>query len=106
MTTHQTDDFEAWMRQANAMQAELIEARSRLFQVEVAGTSGPVTISLGATGELHDVRFDGHHLPDADSLRRDILAAHAQALAAVREAVESTMRPFQTMIDNFESEGR
>ncbi len=106
MTTDRTEHSAAWLQQADAIEAELTEARSMLLNMEVSGTSGPVTISLGATGELRDIRFDGGELPDAASLRSDILAAHARALTAVRETAEDMMRPLQTLFGEFEWGGR
>ena len=55
----QQASHDTWAVQANALQAQLNEARARLLEVEATGTAGPVTVVLGATGNLRDVRFAG-----------------------------------------------
>ena len=94
-----------WLHQANAMQAELTEARSRLLQTEVTGTSGPVTVTLGATGDLRDIRIEADRLPEVASLRRDILAAHERAATAIRAMAQDMIRPLQELIGGLEQGG-
>jgi DNA-binding protein YbaB len=98
-----TYSIEKWMQQASTIQAQLIEARSRLMEAEVAGISGDVTVSLGANGDLRDIRIDRDVVDDVAQLRRDIMAAHERANLAVREMAEDIMRPVQNLVGDMES---
>lgn len=92
------DGFEQWMQQANAVQAQLVQARSRLVDAEVTASSGRVTLSLSATGDLRDIRIDLDTVDDVAELQQQILAAHAEATAAIHEMARDMIRPIQDLV--------
>jgi DNA-binding protein YbaB len=89
----QQNDLDAWIKQAGALQASILQARVRLQEAEVTGTAGAgaVTVRLGATGELRDIRIDPAATGDLPALQRHIVAAHAQALADARQLTNDMM---------------
>jgi DNA-binding YbaB/EbfC family protein len=82
----QQNDLDAWIRQAGALQENILQARVRLQEAEVTGTAGAgaVAVRLSAAGELRDIRIDPAATDDVAALQRHIVAAHAQALADAR----------------------
>ena len=98
-------DYQAFLQQASAVQAELAEVHQRLLEAEVTGTSGPVTVTVSASGELRDVTIGGNPPPSVDSIRRHILAAHHDAITRVRAMAEDMMRPFHDLAHQVERGG-
>jgi DNA-binding protein YbaB len=97
-----SDAFEQWVQQANAMQTQLTEARSRLVEAEVTGASGPVSLTLGATGDLRDIHIHLDTIDDVAKLQRQIMAAHAEANAALHQIAQEMMQPFQDLVSGVE----
>jgi nucleoid-associated protein EbfC len=50
-------DLSAMLEQAQAMQAQLMDAQARLAEQTVEGSSGGVRVTVSGTGELVGVRF-------------------------------------------------
>jgi len=98
-------DYQAFMTRANAIQAQLAETHERLLEAEITGTSGPVTVTISAGGELRDVSINGSPPPSIESIRTNILAAHQHAVARAREMANELMRPFQDMLGEVERGG-
>jgi DNA-binding protein YbaB len=96
------DAFEEWAQQANAMQVQLTEARSRVLEAEVTGTSGKVTLILGANGDLRDIRIDLDTVDDVAELQRQIITAHGQANSALRRLAQDMLQPFQDLVRDAE----
>ena len=86
-------DLGSLMKQAQAMQEKLQEAQSRLAETVVEGASGGgmVKLTLKGSGELRSVEIDPDLLKpeDAEMVSDLIVAAHADAKAAMLVAVAS-----------------
>jgi DNA-binding protein YbaB len=95
-----TDNFEDWVQQANAMQAQLTQASTSLAEATATGTAGAgaVTVTLDATGELCEIRIDPRAADDVAALQRHIVTAHAEATAAIHQMAEDFLSPLNTLV--------
>jgi nucleoid-associated protein EbfC len=89
--------------QTSILQQRLLQARSRLDQAELTGTSGngAVSVVLSGSGELRAIRVSPGAVDDLNALQRHIMAAHAEAHAAVKKANEDVVVPFTQSVRNF-----
>ncbi len=89
-------DFMGMMKQAQAMQAKMVEAQAELEQVVVEGQAGggAVTLTLTAKGALKNIAIDSKLLnPDEREILEDlIVTAHAQARQKADEAMAEKMK--------------
>ncbi len=99
-------DFNALMKQAQAMQDKLQAAQARLAETTVEGSSGGgmVKLTLKGAGELTSLTIDPSLLtPDEAEILADlIVAAHADAKkkldAVQQEAMRDAAGPFAGQI--------
>lgn len=96
------NDFNHLAQRTTAMQSQFIQARSKLAEAEVTGTSGRVTLTLTATGDLRDIRIGTDAVDDIADLQQQILAAHRHATAALHDLAQDMMRPLQDLVRNLE----
>jgi nucleoid-associated protein EbfC len=99
-----TEDLGDWIAsQTSILEQRLLQARSRLHQAELTGTSGngAVTVVLNGAGELRAIRVSPDAVDDVNALQRHIIEAHAAAHAAVKKANEDAVVPFTQSVRNF-----
>jgi DNA-binding YbaB/EbfC family protein len=89
-------DFMGMMKQAQAMQAKMVEAQAELEQTIVEGEAGggAVRVALTAKGVLKNVTIDPKLMnPDEREILEDlIVTAHAQARQKADEAMTEKMK--------------
>jgi DNA-binding YbaB/EbfC family protein len=89
-------DFMGMMKQAQAMQAKMVEAQAELEQVVVEGQAGggAVKVTLTAKGALKNIAIDPKLLnPDEREILEDlIVTAHAQARQKADDAMAEKMK--------------
>lgn len=89
-------DFMGMMKQAQAMQAKMVEAQAELEQVVVEGQAGggAVKVTLTAKGALKHISIDPKLLnPDEREILEDlIVTAHAQARQKADDAMAEKMK--------------
>jgi DNA-binding YbaB/EbfC family protein len=89
-------DFMGMMKQAQAMQAKMVEAQAELEQVVVEGQAGggAVKVTLTAKGALKNISIDPKLLnPDEREILEDlIVTAHAQARQKADDAMAEKMK--------------
>jgi DNA-binding protein YbaB len=100
--SHPNDSVQNWARMAADVQEQLNLTRSRLQEAEVTGTSGRVTVTLGVTGDLRDIRMDQVGLNDLSHLRHEILTAHERAVAAIRERAAELIGPVRELVSRLD----
>ncbi|MBX7249478.1 MAG: YbaB/EbfC family nucleoid-associated protein [Caulobacteraceae bacterium] len=89
-------DFNALMKQAQAMQSKLQEAQARMAETSAEGSAGGgmVEVVLKGTGELTGLRIDPSLMsePETEILTDLIVAAHADAKRKLDAAQAELMR--------------
>ena len=89
-------DMNAMMKQAQQMQAQMLEAQeqAKLEVVEASAGGGMVTVKANGGGELVEIRIDPKAIdPDDPEMLADIvLAAANEALRSASELVEAKIR--------------
>ena len=89
-------DFMGMMKQAQAMQAKMVEVQAELDHVIVEGDAGggAVKVTLTAKGALKNVAIDPKLMnPDELEILEDlIVTAHAQARLKAEEAMAEKMK--------------
>jgi DNA-binding YbaB/EbfC family protein len=86
------------MRQAQQMQAKLIEAQNKLNELEVIGSSGGgmVTVTLNGKGEMKKIYIDVKlaNPEDLEIISDLIVAAHNDAKAKIETKMTEEMENF------------
>lgn len=89
-------DFMGLMKQAQQMQAKMLEAQLELEQTEVEGEAGGglVKVTLTAKGAMKSIAIDpGLAKPEEKEILEDlIVTAHAQARAKADEVMAEKMK--------------
>ena len=89
-------DMNAMMKQAQQMQAQMIEAQEQARQevVEASAGGGMVTVKANGGGEIVEITIDPKAIdPDDPELLADmVMAAANEALRAAADLVESKIR--------------
>ena len=89
-------DMNAMLKQAQQMQAQMMEAQEQAKQevVEASAGGGMVTVKANGGGEIVEIRIDPKAIdPDDPELLADIVMAAAnEALRSASELVESKIR--------------
>jgi DNA-binding YbaB/EbfC family protein len=89
-------DFMGMMKQAQAMQAKMVEVQAELDHVIVEGDAGggAVKVTLTAKGALKNVAIDPKLMnPEEREILEDlIVTAHAQARLKAEEAMAEKMK--------------
>ena len=85
------------MKQAQKMQAQLIEAQAKLADTEVPGSAGGglVTATVTGSGEVLSVKIDPQAVDpdDVESLEDLVVAAIRDAARAAQELASATKGP-------------
>ena len=84
------------MKQAQEMQAKMMEMQERLSDMEVEGASaaGMVTITMNAKGEMRRIKIDPSLVdPESVEVLEDLILAAANMAKANAEASSSHQRP-------------
>ena len=83
------------MKQAQQMQAKLMEAQNKMASMEITGTSGGgmVTVTLNGEGDIKKLTIDPKlMIPEEVDIVSDlIIAAYNEARAKVKEAAAESM---------------
>ena len=83
------------MKQAQQMQAKLMEAQNKMASMEITGTSGGgmVTITLNGEGDIKKLTIDPKLMipEEADIVSDLVIAAYNEARAKVKEAATESM---------------
>ena len=89
-------DMNKMMKQAQQMQAQMLEAQEQAKQevVEASAGGGMVTVKANGGGELVEIRIDPRAIdPDDPEMLADmVLAAANEALRSAQQVVESKVR--------------
>ena len=89
-------DMNAMLKQAQQMQAQMLEAQEQAKQevVEASAGGGMVTVKANGAGELLEIAIDPRAVdPDDPEMLADmVLAAANEALRAATQAVEAKLR--------------
>jgi len=89
-------DMNAMLKQAQEMQAQMMEAQeqAKLEIVEASAGGGMVTVKANGGGELVEIRIDPKAIdPDDPEMLADIVMAAAnEALRSAAELVESKIK--------------
>jgi DNA-binding YbaB/EbfC family protein len=90
-------DMQQLMKQAQKMQAQLVQAQEQLGATEVQGTAGGglVTATVTGSGEVLSVKIDPKAVDpdDVESLEDLVVAALRDAARAAQELASQTMGP-------------
>jgi DNA-binding protein YbaB len=97
------DNISMWAADADAVRQNIARIQERLKDAEVTGAagSGAVALRMSAHGELRDIRIDPAATGDVATLRRHILAAHAQAWAGARQLNQELMGPLNELVSRY-----
>jgi DNA-binding protein YbaB len=87
-----------WMERVFALRDGLATAASNMTTAEVTRSSGGVTVTLAASGELRSIRVDPKVLSSAAELERHTMRAHQEAHQAIRQMAEEMMGPVRDMV--------
>lgn len=83
------------MKQAQQMQAKLLEQQKKMAEMEVTGTSGGgmVTVVLNGEGEIKKLNIDPKlMIPDESDIVSDlVIAAYNEARLKIKEKASETM---------------
>ena len=89
-------DMNAMLKQAQQMQAKMMEAQEQARQevVEASAGGGMVTVKANGSGELVEIRIDPKAIDpgDPEMLADIVMAAANEALRSASELVESKIR--------------
>ena len=89
-------DMNAMLKQAQQMQAQMMEAQEQARQeiVEASAGGGMVTVKANGGGEIVEIVIDPKAIdPDDPEMLGDlVLAAANEAIRAAQQAVESKLR--------------
>ena len=89
-------DMNAMLKQAQQMQAQMMEAQeqAKLEVVEASAGGGMVTVKANGGGEIVEIRIDPKAIdPDDPEMLADmVLAAANEALRSATQAVEAKLR--------------
>jgi DNA-binding YbaB/EbfC family protein len=89
-------DMNAMLKQAQEMQAQMMEAQEQAKQeiVEASAGGGMVTVKANGGGEIVEIRIDPRAIdPDDPEMLADmVMAAANEALRSAQELVESKIR--------------
>jgi DNA-binding protein YbaB len=91
-------DLGAMLEQAQAMQAQLMDAQAQLAQQSVEGSAGGVQVTVSGVGELVDVRvtpgsFDGSDEESLADLGDLVVAAFRDAKAKADALASQALGP-------------
>jgi DNA-binding YbaB/EbfC family protein len=85
------------MKQAQKMQAQLLEAQAKLAETAVSGSAGGglVTATVTGSGEVLSIKIDPKAVDpdDVESLEDLVVAAIRDAAANAQELQQTTMGP-------------
>jgi DNA-binding protein YbaB len=96
MTQHGTEPD--WVQRAFALRDGLAAAASNMNTTEVTRSSGGVTVTLAASGELRSIRVDPKVLGSAAEVERHTMCAHQEAHQAIRQLAEDMMAPVRDLV--------
>ena len=89
------NNFNQLMKQAQQMQAKLLEAQNKMNEIEITGTSGGgmVVIILSGKGEMRKLSIDHKLLSpnEADILADLVVAAHNDARSKLQSKLTEQM---------------
>ena len=93
------------MKQAQKMQAQMLEAQQKLATTELTGTAGGglVTATVSGSGEVLGLKIDPKAIDpdDAETLEDLVLAAVRDGQSQAAELSESTMGPMTSGLPGF-----
>jgi len=87
-----------WVQRVFALRDGLAAAAVNMNTTEVSRSSGGVTVTLAASGELRSVRVDPALLGSVAELERHLMGAHQQAHQAIRQLAEEMIGPVREMV--------
>ncbi len=87
-----------WVQRAYALRDGLAAAASDMTTTEVTRTSGGVTVTLAANGELRAIRVEPKMLGSSAEVERHTMRAHQEAHQAIRQMAEEMMGPVRDLV--------
>ncbi len=87
-----------WVQRASALRDGLVTAAADMNTAEVTRSSGGVTVTLAASGELRSIRVEPRVLSSAAEVERHTMRAHQEAHQVIRQMAEDMMGPVRDMV--------